>query len=73
MVKPIDSVIRDRAAELLSIEGVVGVFEGKLEDGRVCIRVAVATRSSELDARLPLEIEGYPVTVVETGPVGPLH
>jgi hypothetical protein len=52
---------------------VVGVFEGALADGRVCLRVAVSARSRALDAQLPVEIEGYPVKVVETGPIGPLR
>ncbi len=72
-MKPIDRVIQDHAAALLAIDGVAGVFEGTTADGRVCIRVAVAGGFPGLEARIPSQIEGYPVVIVETGPVGPLR
>lgn len=71
-MKPVDQVIEEHAAELLAISGVVGVYEGTLADGRVCIHLAVAVRSAELEERLPREIDGHPVSIVETGPIGPL-
>ena len=72
-LKPIDRVIEERAAELLAIEGVVGVFEGTLADGGACIHLAVAARSPALEKRLPRQIDGYPVVIVETGPIRPLQ
>ncbi len=72
-MNPIARVIEDHAAALLAIEGVVGVYEGTLPDGRACIHLAVAIRSPELEKRLPAEIDGYPVSIVETGPIGPLR
>lgn len=71
-MKPVDEVIGERALELLAIDGVVGVYGGTLADGRACIHLAVAVRSAELEERLPREIDGYPVSIVETGPIGPL-
>jgi hypothetical protein len=72
-LKPIARVIEDHAATLLAIDGVAGVYEGTLPDGRVCIHVAVAARSPDLARQLPAEIDGYPVSIVETGPIGPLR
>lgn len=71
-MKPIEQVIAERAPALLAIDGVVGVFEGMDEDGGIVIRVAVARRHAALEARIPPEVDGYRIEVVETGPIG-LH
>lgn len=71
-MKPVAEVIQDHAATLLATEGVVGLYSGKLEDGRTCVRVAVAVRTPEVEARIPAELDGYPVLIVETGPIVPL-
>ncbi|HEX5130977.1 MAG TPA: hypothetical protein VFX92_00670 [Candidatus Krumholzibacteria bacterium] len=71
-MKSVAEVIQEHAAELLAIEGVAGVYEGKLADGRDCMHVAVVARSAELEARIPRQVEGHPVVIVETGPIGPL-
>jgi hypothetical protein len=72
-VEPIENVIRERADELLAIAGVAGVYEGRLPDGRPCIHVAVTARTPEVERRIPAEIHGYPTTIVESGPIGPLR
>jgi hypothetical protein len=72
-MKPIDNVIADHAPALLAIAGVAGVYEEHLEDGSVRIRVAVVARSAAVVAAIPPELDGYPVVIVETGPIGPLR
>ena len=50
----------------MAIPGVVGVGEGEL-DGSPCIRLMVVELDEEILQKLPSEIEGYPVDVIETG------
>jgi len=69
--RTIAEVLGEHASELLAIEGVVGAYEGQLDDGASCIKVAVARRSDALDDRVPDSLEGYPVVLVETGPIEP--
>jgi hypothetical protein len=64
----IAAIIERHSAELLEIPGVVGVAQGA-RDGRGVVQVLVARRTPELLARLPAELEGYPVIVVETGEI----
>jgi hypothetical protein len=54
-------------AELLGVEGVVGIGDGQADDGRPCIKVYVAKRTASLVRRLPREIEGYPVQIEDSG------
>jgi hypothetical protein len=68
---PIEDVISRQAARLLSLDGVVGVYQGALDDGRPCITIAVAGLTPELRAALPETLEGHPVTLQETGEIGP--
>lgn len=64
----IGATIERHSAELLEIPGVVGVAQGA-RDGRTVVQVLAARRTPELLARVPLELEGYPVIVVETGEI----
>lgn len=48
-------------------EQVQGVGQGKTDDGRDCLRVMVAGLTPEVRARIPEEVEGVPVQVVESG------
>jgi hypothetical protein len=55
---------------LMAIPGVVGVGEGAVE-GRPAVHVLVTELSEALRRRLPDQIEGFPVQVVETGVIRP--
>jgi hypothetical protein len=57
-------VLAAHRGELLGLSGVVGVGEGEL-DGEPCVVVLVEPPRPEL----PAELEGYPVSVIESGPV----
>ena len=69
--RTIAEVLGEHASELLAIEGVVGVYEGQLDDATSCIKVAVAVRSDSLEERIPKTLEGHLVVIVETGPIEP--
>ena len=70
---PIAQVIERRAPELMKIAGVVGVYEGETRRHAPCIRIMVAKRTHELEARLPRRLEGYPVEIEETGVIRPMR
>ena len=69
--RPIEAVLADHTAELLSLPGVVGLYEGARADGAPCIRVMVVARTPELAKRIPRELEGYPVEIEVTGEIRP--
>lgn len=68
---PIGDVISRHADALLALPGVTIVFEGKLDDGDVCITIGVVDASAPGAGAIPTTIEGYRVVVKETGAVGP--
>lgn len=59
---PITGVVERIRAELAKIPGVHGVSEGRTPVGDPAVRIDVEDDS--VRARLPKEIEGYPVEVV---------
>lgn len=66
----IEDVLAAHTDSLMAVDGVTGVGQA-LCDGQPCLRIYVLARTPELDARLPDEVEGYPVELVETGQVRP--
>ena len=64
--KAIETVLAEAAEGLMALRGAVGVGQGECA-GSPCIQVLVAESTPELLERIPPEIEGYPVAVVETG------
>jgi len=62
----IDEVLREHTDSLMSIPGVVGTAQGK-RAGKPCIRVLVVRKTPQLTKKIPSAIEGYAVTVQETG------
>lgn len=60
------SVLERHAQDLLSVPGVVGVAEGEA-DGRPCVTVYVAELTDPSAARIPADLEGWPVVVRESG------
>lgn len=55
------------AAEQLLGDGIEGVGQGTTSDGSETVTVMVARLTPELEERIPDEIEGFPVEIVETG------
>jgi hypothetical protein len=66
--KTIEQVLREHTPELLSVTGVVGTAEGRYE-GRPCIEVYVVKETPALRKRIPTSLDGYPVTMKETGTI----
>ena len=64
--KSIEEVLKERARELMSLPGVVGVGQG-LCDQNPCIKVFVIKRSAELDQEIPNSLGDYQVVIEETG------
>ncbi len=52
--------------ELMAMTGVVGVGEG-IFDGKPCIKIFVARKSPRILHHIPSAIEGYIVSIEETG------
>jgi len=72
--RDINAVLRDHDRELLAIPGVVGVFVGLQLDGKtLCLKVMVVRKTAELERRIPKSIEGYAVTIEESGVLRPLR
>lgn len=66
--RPLSAVLAEQTPGLMAIPGVVGTGEGR-EGNRPVLLVLVARDTPELRARLPREVEGYPVVVHVTGEV----
>lgn len=62
----IEQVLEKHTDELMSIKGVVGTAIGECE-GKPCIKVFVDKKTPELEKQIPSTLEGYPVSVVESG------
>lgn len=67
----IKHVMETHTAKLMELPGVVGVYIGALEDGSPCIKVMVIKKTNELEEKIPKDLEGFPVVVVETGELIP--
>jgi hypothetical protein len=68
----IADIINRRGADFLDMEGVVVIFEGADDAGDPCIKIGIAEMNRELSAKLPKQIEGWPVIVFESGVIEPM-
>lgn len=64
--KPIEEVLGEHVGQLMAIPGVTGTAQGLCE-GHPCIKVFVLEKTPELCRKIPDILEGYPVTIEETG------
>jgi hypothetical protein len=71
-MRDINEVMEAHVAKLMALPGVVGVFIGALASGAPCIKVMVIKATPELEKRIPRNLEGHPVLIVETGEIKPL-
>lgn len=62
----IEAALKKHTEALMSLPGVVGTAQGLCE-GRDCIKVFVRQRMPELERRIPAVLDGYPVSIEETG------
>ncbi len=70
--KTIETVLREHTDGLMALPGVVGTAQGEC-GGRPCIKVFVVEESPELLQKIPAEMDGYAVEVVETGEIKALE
>lgn len=66
-------VIHDHADRLMKIDGVVGVYEGRLENDETSIVVMVEADRPGLDREIAPVLEGYPVRIEVAGVIRPLR
>lgn len=66
--KSVTAALAELTPQLMSLSGVVGVGEGRC-DGKPCIRVLVAERSSKLVEQINEIVQGETVEIVETGEI----
>ena len=66
--KALLEVLKEHTNELMSIPGVVGVAQG-LCDKKPCIKVYVVEMTSALDKQIPKNLNGFAVSVEETGEI----
>jgi len=65
-------VVSAVAPEWMTWEGVTMVYVGATDDGREAIKVGILSRPHPVEDRIPAEVGGYPVVVVESGEIRPL-
>jgi hypothetical protein len=68
----VKEVIDKHSAELLSIDGVEGLYESLDDDNNPIIKIMVSSDDPGLLKRLPDNLEGYNVEVVVSGKIKPL-
>jgi hypothetical protein len=66
----IAEVLERHTARLMSLSGVVGTAEGEC-GGQPCILVLVERLTPALREAVPVELEGIPVEIRETGRIEP--
>jgi hypothetical protein len=64
--RTIEQVQEEHTDEWMSIDGVEGIAIGLFED-KPCIKIFSSRKAKELQAKIPSEVEGYPVIIEETG------
>ena len=69
---PITDVLARHTSGLMAIPGVVGTYEGALEDGTPCIGILVVKLTPALRDSLPRKLEGWPVRIEESGEIKPM-
>ncbi len=67
--KPINEVLAEHTPAFMAIPGVVGTYEGALDDGTPCIKIMVIEKTTEIESRIPDVLDGYPVVIEETGEI----
>jgi len=72
-VRTISEVLKDHAARLMALEGVAGIYEGALPDGKPCIVVMLTATQPAERKDIPRELEGYPVKLEFGGEIRPMR
>ena len=70
--RAIEDVLAEDTPRWMSMPGVLGTAIGESE-GRPCIRILVAERTTEMGRAIPTEVDGYTVEITETGQIKALE
>lgn len=68
MTKSIEEVLEGHTRELMALPGVVGTAQG-LCGKKACIKVFVIRKTPDLERKIPEVLDGYPVSIEETGKI----
>ena len=68
MTKSIVEVLEEHTRELMALPGVVGTAQGLCEK-KSCIKVFVIKKTPALERKIPETLDGYPVSIEETGKI----
>jgi len=66
--RPISEVLAAHTPDWMKLTGVIGTGETR-KDGKPAIMIFTDSLSPEAKAKLPTQVEGYPVVIQETGTV----
>jgi len=69
---PIAEVLARHTPSLMAIDGVVGTYQGALPDGAPAIKILLLDDHPEARAKIPEELEGYPVVIEGTDEIRPM-
>ena len=64
----IEIVLKENTDTLMAIPGVIGTAQGLFED-KPCIIIYVIQKTSEIEEKIPKEIDGYKVNIEVTGEI----
>jgi hypothetical protein len=71
--RPISEVLNEHAPRLMALEGVAGVYEGALPDGKPCVVVMLKSEHPVERKDIPATLEGYPVRLEFGGEIRPMR
>jgi hypothetical protein len=71
--KPISQVLELHTPTWLNIPGVIGTGEGQDPQGNPAIIIMTNVSAADVQAKIPSEVDGYPILVEEVGDVKPLN
>lgn len=71
--RTIAEVLNDYSPELMSVDGVVGVYAGLTDRGAPCLVVMARKETDLIRKKIPAEIEGYPVRLEYGGDIRPMR
>jgi len=68
-MRDINIVLKDHAQKIIAIPEVVGLYVGELTLNKPCVRIMVIKKTKKIIAKIPTDLEGWPVQIDETGEI----
>lgn len=63
----INDVLKANTPAIMALDGVTAVGIGALDDGTPSINVYVVKKTDEIIGKIPAELDGHPVVIIESG------